>query len=99
MCYFGVVEAPTHEALDGVDGVAWVGDGLTLGQLAHETFCGLRESDNRRDRSTALSRRDDSRLSAFHHCHDGVRRAQVDANDLAHSGGAPRCGLVVVCFG
>ena len=85
-----VVEPAAHEALDRVDGVGGVGDGLALGQLADEPLAALGEGDDRRDRPTALSGRDDGRLAAFHHRHDGVRRAQVDADDLAHSGRAPR---------
>src|ERR1035437_8241625 len=97
--HFRIVEAAAHEALDGVDGVAGVGDGLPFGQLAYETIAALRESDDRGDGPTALGGRDDGGLPALHHRHDGVRRAQVDADDLAHLVGAPCWSLVrqLVC--
>ena len=61
-----------------------VGDGLALGQLADEPLAGLGEGDDGRDGPTALGRRDDGRLAALHDRDDGVRRAEVDADDLAH---------------
>ena len=82
----GVVPATTHEALDRVDGVGRVGDGLALGQLADQPLAGLGEGDDARDGPAALRRRDDGRLAALHHGDDGVRRAEVDADDLAHGG-------------
>ena len=88
----GVVPATTHEALDRVDGVGRVGHGLALGQLADESLAGLGEGDDRRDRPAALSRCDDGRLAALHDGNDGVRRAEVDADDLAHVDG---CSLSV----
>jgi len=39
-------EAAPHEALDGENGVLWVGDGLALGDLADEALAGLREADH-----------------------------------------------------
>ena len=83
----GVVEPTAHEALDRIDGVAGIGDGLALGELADEALTGLGERDDRRDRPAALGGRDDGRLAALHDGHDGVRGAEVDADDLAHGCG------------
>ena len=80
----GVVEPTAHEALDRIDRVAGIGDGLALGQLADEALAGLGERDDRRDRPAAFGGRDDGRLAALHDGHDGVRGAEVDADDLAH---------------
>ena len=41
-----VVEAAAHEALDREDGVAGVGDGLALGELADQPLAGLGEGDD-----------------------------------------------------
>ena len=41
-----VVEAAAHESLDREDGVAWVRDGLPLGELADEPLAGLGEGDD-----------------------------------------------------
>ena len=81
---FGVVEPTTHEALDRIDRVAGVGDGLALGELADEPLTGLGERDDRGDRPAAFGGCDDGRLAALHDGHDGVRGAEVDADDLAH---------------
>jgi hypothetical protein len=79
-----LVEAPPHEALDRVDGVLGVGDGLTLGDLADQAVAVLCEGHDRGGRPTALRVGDDSRLAAFHHGHDGVGRAEVNTDNLAH---------------
>ena len=80
----GVVETPAHEALDAEDGVLGVGDRLPLGDLADEPLTALREGDDRWGDAAALRVGDDLRLPALHDGHDRVRRAQVDADDLAH---------------
>ena len=81
---FRIVPAAPHEALDRVDRVGRVGDRLALGQLADEALAGLVEGDDRRDRAAALCRRDHGGLAALHDGDDRVRRAEVDADDLAH---------------
>ena len=72
----------SHEALDGEDGVLRVGDRLALGDLADEALAVLGEADDRRGRATALGVRDDDGVAAFHDRDDGVRRAEIDANDF-----------------
>ena len=71
-----------HEPLDREDGVLRVGDRLTLGDLADESLAVLREADDGRGRPTAFGVGDDDRVAAFHDRDDGVRRAEVDANDF-----------------
>ena len=80
----GVVPAAAHEALDRVDGVGGVGHRLALGQLADHALAGLGKADDRGDGAVALGARDDGGLAALHHRDDGVRRPEVDADDLAH---------------
>src|SRR6185437_5818398 len=41
------IEAPAHEALDGIDRALGVGDGLALGDLADEALAALGEGDDR----------------------------------------------------
>ena len=82
--HLGVVPAATHEALDAEDRVLGVGDGLALRHLAHQPLPVLGEGDDRWCDAGALRVGDDLRLAALHGGDDGVRRAQVDADDLAH---------------
>ena len=90
-----IVPATTHEALDGEDGVAGICDGLALGQLPDQPLAGLGEGDDARDGPTALTDAMTVGLAAFHHGDDGVRRAEVDADDLAHGWCVllARCGI------
>ena len=48
------VEFAAHEAFDGIDGVARVGDGLALGRLADEPLAALGERDDGRRGALAL---------------------------------------------
>ena len=53
--------------------------------LADEQLALLREGDHAGRRARALGVRDDLRLAAFEDGDRGVRRAEVDADDLAHA--------------
>ena len=77
--------APPHEALDREDGVFGVGDGLTLGDLAHQHLAFLRKRDHRRREAAAFLIGDDERASSFHDCNDRVGGAEVDADHLRHA--------------
>ena len=79
-----VVPAAAHEALDGVDGVGRVGDGLALGDLADQPLARLAEGHDRGHGPAALRAGDDGRLAALHDGDHGVGGAEVDADDLAH---------------
>ncbi len=82
--HLGVVPAATHEALDGVDRVGRVGDGLALGDLAHEALALLAEGHHGRHRAAALRAGDDGGLAALHDRDHRVRGAEVDADDASH---------------
>ncbi len=76
--------AAAHEPLDRVDGVLGVRDGLVLGALAHEAFAALGEADDGGGRPRTGRVRDDLDLAAFHDRDHGVRRPEVDSDDLCH---------------
>ena len=61
------------------DGTARVGDSLALGRVADEAFALVGKGDHAGGQAVALLIDDDLDLTAFHHGHDRVRRAQVDA--------------------
>jgi hypothetical protein len=82
--FIDLIELASHEALDREDGVLRIGDGLALGDLADETLAVLRETYDRRGDAAALGVDDDLRLVAFHDRDDGVRRTEVNADDLCH---------------
>jgi hypothetical protein len=69
-----------HEPLDRKDGVLGVGDGLALRDLADEALAVLGEADDRRRRPSPLGVGDDDGVATFHHGHDRVRRAKVNAD-------------------
>ena len=51
----GLCVGLAHEALDTVDGVLRVGDGLTLGRIAHLALASLNEANHRRSGALALA--------------------------------------------
>ncbi len=67
LMHFGLLAA--HEALDREDGVLRVGDGLALGDGAHETLAGGREGDDGGGRATALGVLDHGGLATLEHGH------------------------------
>ena len=79
------LELSSHEAFDREDGVFGIGDGLTLGHLSDEALPALGERDDRGGQTAALRVNDDLRLIAFHHRDNGVRRPEVNANNLGHN--------------
>jgi NAD-specific glutamate dehydrogenase len=80
-----IVCRAANEALHGVIGVRRVGDGLARGLDADQALAAIGKGDNRRCSVRAFGVDDDFGLSAFHHGDARVRRAQVDANNFAHS--------------
>ena len=80
-----ILELAADEALDGVEGVARVGDRLTLGGLAHRHFVVLGEGHDGRGGTVAFAVLDDPGLAALHDGHAGIGGTQVDADDLAHN--------------
>ena len=79
-----LVETTAHKALDRVNRVFWVGDGLPLSDLAHQPLTRFGECDDRWSGSSAFFVRDNLGLATFHYGNDGVRRAQVNSNNLCH---------------
>ena len=82
LAHLGLLAA--DEALDGEDGAAGVRDGLALGDGADEALAALGEGDDRRGGPAALGVGDDRGLAALEDGHARVRRAEVDADRLAH---------------
>ncbi len=76
-----------HEALDRVDGAPRVGDGLPLGRVADEAVALVGERDDAGRQAIAFLVGDDLDLAAFHDGDDGVRGAEVDADDFFFSHG------------
>ena len=74
----------THFTLDGNNGAVGVGDGLTLGDLAHQTLAVLGEGDHGRRGARALGVGDDGGFAAFHDGHTAIGSTQVDTDDLRH---------------
>ncbi len=71
----------SHEALDAVDRVRGVRDGLPAGGLSHQTVAALGEGDYAGCEAMPVRVHDDPRLSAFHDGDHAVRGAEIDAND------------------
>ena len=55
----------THETLDRVDGLLWVGDGLTFGRVTHLTFAAVNECHYRRSRTLTFAVCNDNWFIAF----------------------------------
>ena len=79
-----LVVPPAHEALDGIDCVLRVRHRLALGHLTHQSLTGLGDGHNRWGCAAAFLVGDDDRFAALHHGDNGVRRPQVNSNNLAH---------------
>ena len=86
----GHLVSGTHFTLDGDHGAVGVGDGLTLCDLAHQTFAVLGESNHRRCGARAFGIRDNGRFAAFHHGDAAVGRTKVDTNNLRHNQNPPK---------
>ena len=83
--FFGdFVKAPAHEAFDGIHGVFGIGHRLALRHLADEPLARLGDGHDGRCCPRAFLVGDDHRLTALHHGHHGVRRSEVNSNNLAH---------------
>src|SRR5262249_12427585 len=78
------VEPAPHEALDRVNGVLWIGDGLALGHLAYQTLAGFGKPHYRRRGPSTFFIGDNFGLAAFHHRYHGVGGAQIDSDNFAH---------------
>jgi hypothetical protein len=72
-----------HEPLDGKNGVFWIRDGLTLGNLSHEPFAVLGDGYDGRRQPRAFLIDDNRRFPALHDRDDRVGGAKVDPDDFA----------------
>src|SRR6185369_6571151 len=68
--------------------------GLPLGRIADEPFALVGERDDRRGQPVAFLVRDNLGLAALHDRDDGIRRAEVNTNDLFAAG---HCSLLSRC--
>ena len=82
--FIDLVVATAHEALDGVNGVFRIGDGLALGDLSHQPLAILGESDDRWRRPSTFFVGDDFGLAAFHDGDHRVGGTQVNSDNLSH---------------
>ncbi len=80
----GVVELAAHEALDGVDGVVGVGDGLSLGDGADEALARLADGDDGRRGASALAVGDDDGLAGLDDADAAIGGAEVDSDYFRH---------------
>ncbi len=82
-CALDLVALPraTDEALDAVDGVAGVDEPPLARLVADEHLAGWVERDHAREEAVALLVGEDHGLAAPHHGDDGVRGAEIDADD------------------
>ena len=74
----------SHEPLDRVDRVLGIRHGLALRHLADEALALLREGHDGRGGAAPLRVGDHGRRIALQDGHDGIGRAQIDSNHLAH---------------
>ena len=68
----------------------FVGDGLTLCDLTHQTVAGLGKADHRRGGACTLRVCDNNGLAALHDSHAAVGSTKVDTNDLTHNENSSR---------
>ena len=79
------VELAAHEALDGVNRIARIGDRLALGGVADQPLAGLCESHHGRRRAPPFRILQNHRLATFHDRHARVRRSQINAYYFCHN--------------
>ena len=81
-----------HESLDRVDRAFGIRDRLAAGQISDEDVSLIGERHDAGGEPVAFLVRNNLRLFAFHHRHDGIRRAEVDPDNffaLSHCRYAP----------
>src|SRR5258706_86392 len=74
-----------HEALDGINRVFRIRDGLALGHLPNQPLASLGDGHDRRGRPAALLVRDYHGLPTLHDGNNRVGRPKVNSYNLAHS--------------
>ena len=91
-----------HVPLDRSDGAAGVGDGLALGDLAHQHLAVGAERHDGRSRARSLGIGYDDGVATLEDAYDGVRGTEVDTYGLCH-GEAPSAlccsaGVALLCL-
>ena len=81
---FVAVEHSADEAFNREDGVLAVGDGLSFGHLADQSFARLGEPNHRRRRTAPFRVWNHNGLATIHDGDARVGCAEIDADDLAH---------------
>ena len=90
---FGILKAPTDEALDGEEGVLRIGDGLALGGGAHEGLSVVGVCRHGRGGARAFGVFYDARRAAFHNADAGIRGAEINPDYLGHDCLSPELNL------
>ncbi len=84
------IEPAAHEALNRINCVLRIRDGLPFRYRANQPLTTLGESDYRRSGPSAFLVGDNNRLPTLHHGHDRIGRSQVYPNDFTHLSSIPR---------
>ena len=74
-----------HETLDREDRAHGVGNGLTLGRIAHLPFAALGECDHRRSGAVTFRIGDNDRFVTLHNRYARVRSTQINTDNLSHN--------------
>ena len=77
-------ETPAHESLDRIDRVFSVRHSLTFGYLPGQAFATFGKRHHGRRCASAFLVGNDNRLSTLHYCDNGVGRAEINTDNLAH---------------
>ena len=85
-----IAELAADQALDGMQRVLRIGDGLALGGLPDQDFTVLGVGDDGRRGTSAFAVFQHFGLAALQHRHARVGGAQVNADDLAHGLATPK---------
>ena len=78
------IELASHEALDGVNGIAGVGDSLAFSGVADQAFPCFGEGHDGRRGTFAFGVFQNHRFAAFHDGHAGVSGSKINANYFCH---------------
>jgi hypothetical protein len=79
------VETPPHKALDRINRVLRIGDGLPLRHLSHQPLPSLGKPNHGRSSPSSFFIRDHFGLSTLHHRDTRIGRSKVNSNNLGHN--------------
>ena len=78
-----LVVTASHEALDGINGIFGIGDGLPLGDLAHQSLASFGEGDHRGRGAATLFVGDNFGLATLHDGNHRIGGAEVNSDNFA----------------